>query len=139
MVMDKPIIELEDDGYCFVCGRNNREGLQVNWVTEGKTTRAEFVPAKRFQGFTDIVHGGIIAALLDEAMARLAWKLYGNCIPAEINIRFISAAKVKEKLLVTGEIVNTVKRIIYARSQIRKEDGTKVATATSKILLLTKK
>ncbi len=136
MAVNKTNIELNDDGYCFVCGKNNREGLQVNWVTEGKTTRAEFVPLKRFQGFKDIVHGGIITALLDEAMARLAWKLYGNCIPAEINIRFISAARVKEKLLISGEIVNTAKRIIYARSEIRKEDGTKVATATAKILLL---
>jgi len=54
----------------------------------------------------------------------------------EIEVRFIHPAKINEKLLITGEIVNTVKRIIYARSEIKKEDGTKIATATGKILLL---
>ncbi|HCJ66611.1 MAG TPA: hypothetical protein DHV62_04615 [Elusimicrobia bacterium] len=129
-------IKLEDDGYCFVCGKNNREGLKINWTIAGKTTRAEFVPLKKFQGFKDILHGGIITSLLDEAMGRLAWIVYGNCISVEIEVRFIHPAKINEKLLITGEIVNTVKRIIYARSEIKKEDGTKIATATGKILLL---
>jgi len=129
-------MKLEDDGYCFACGKNNPEGLRVNWTVEGKTTKAEFIPSKKFQGFKNIVHGGIIASLLDEAMGRLAWKVYGDCVSAEIKVRFINPAKINEKLLIVGEIVNSSKRIIYARSEIKKEDGTKIATATGKILFL---
>src|SRR5512137_2801974 len=103
MIMSE--IYLEDDHRCFACGLENKEGLCIEWKVEGKTTMAEFVPQKKFQGWKDIVHGGIIATLLDEAMTRLAWIVCGGALTAEMTVRFVKPAIVGEKLYIHGEIV----------------------------------
>jgi acyl-coenzyme A thioesterase PaaI-like protein len=56
---------------CFVCGVENIQGLQIDFyeVEAGKVTAAITVP-QHFQGYPGIVHGGIIAAMLDEVAGR---------------------------------------------------------------------
>jgi len=41
-------------------------------------TASEFIPDRKYQGWKAILHGGIIATLLDEAMTRLAWIACGG-------------------------------------------------------------
>ena len=131
----QPII-LEDDGYCFVCGKNNLQGLRLNWVTEGNKTTSVFTPEKKFQGYVDILHGGIISTLLDEAMTRLVWQKFGKAVTAEMNIRFMNPGKIGEKLIVTGEIIEQKKNIVYTQGSINTEQGTLIAKATGKSVLI---
>ena len=54
---------------CFVCGPKNPVGLKVSFNWDGKVARAEFTPNRSHQGWSGVVHGGIISCLLDEAMS----------------------------------------------------------------------
>ena len=54
---------------CFGCGDMNACGLQLNFRLEGNKATAEFVPEERYQGYPGLVHGGVTATALDEAMA----------------------------------------------------------------------
>lgn len=55
---------------CFGCGPANPIGLQLDgFRREGQVVRVAFTPSRDHSGFTDVVHGGIIAAALDEVMA----------------------------------------------------------------------
>ena len=56
---------------CFVCGVENHHGLRINFYEEtaGKILARTTVP-EHFQGYPGIVHGGIIAAMLDEVSGR---------------------------------------------------------------------
>ena len=92
--------DLIDDHHCFACGSENARGLLIDWKIDGRTTSGEFVPGKHFQGWKDIVHGGIIATLLDEAITRLAWVVCGGALTAEMTVRYLAPAKVGEKLCV---------------------------------------
>lgn len=59
---------------CFVCGRENALGLATRRVSDravGEARTTLEIP-ERFNGFPGVVHGGIVAALLDEAAARTA-------------------------------------------------------------------
>ena len=59
---------------CFVCGKNNPIGLKLNYKKLGDGfIEAEFTPHKHLNGFTGILHGGIISSVLDDAMD---WVLY---------------------------------------------------------------
>lgn len=127
-------MELTDDAYCFVCGKANELGLRIDWKTEGKTTRALVRLPKVFQGWKDLVHGGILAAILDEAMTRLAWQVHGSAVTAEITVRYLQPAKIGETLTVNGSIEEPSGRLILASSEIRNEKNQLVATATGKIL-----
>ncbi|MEO7002313.1 MAG: hypothetical protein ABI068_10855, partial [Ktedonobacterales bacterium] len=50
---------------CFGCGARNAAGLQLAFRLEGDEIVTEFTPERRFQGFPTVLHGGIIATLLD--------------------------------------------------------------------------
>ena len=114
-------ITLEDDHFCFACGCDNKEGLDIQWIVKGKTTYAEFVPKRKFQGWKGIVHGGIIATLLDEAMTRLAWVASGGALTAEMRVRFLMPAKIGEKLFVFGEIARENRKLVEIKAYLYKE------------------
>ena len=76
------------DSFCFGCGQNNPIGLKLNFKRDGKTARAEFTPDKRYQGWRDVVHGGIITCMLDEAVAHAAHLEGINCLTAKMVVNF---------------------------------------------------
>jgi acyl-coenzyme A thioesterase PaaI-like protein len=71
---------LDDDEMCFCCGAKNPIGLKLAFEeTPDGRTRTIWRPRKEHQGFKDIVHGGLVATVLDEVMIRM---LYLRGIPA---------------------------------------------------------
>ena len=57
---------------CFMCGRDNKFGLKMVWYNNPETNQVEAtvtVP-EQFNGYPGIVHGGIVAAILDETAGR---------------------------------------------------------------------
>lgn len=129
----------EDDKYCFACGVNNPHGLKLQFeIIEGqKAIKTEIALEKKFQGYADIVHGGIISLILDEVMVNAPLKLYNNTfVSGEISVRFKKPARVNQKLIFIGKIVNEVKNIIYTEGTASLEDGTIIATATAKCFML---
>ena len=79
---------LQDDHMCFACGEENSIGLKLRFETKGKTTKAAFIPKKEHQGYKDIVHGGILSTILDEAITRLGYELGINVVTATIKVNF---------------------------------------------------
>ena len=126
----------ESYGNCFVCGENNPGGLQLHFDIdkEKKTLKTTFVANPVYQGYDGIVHGGIITTLLDEAMAKLAYELGYKAMTASMEIRFKNPAPILEPLHVFGQITDADRRLIKAKARVTREDGTLLATATSKLL-----
>ena len=57
---------------CFCCGSKNSIGLKLAFETVGEgRMRTTWTPRKEHQGFKDIVHGGLVATVLDEVMVRM--------------------------------------------------------------------
>ena len=129
-------MKFESYGNCFVCGENNPGGLRLRFEInrEERTLKTTFVASPVFQGYDDVVHGGIISTLLDEAMAKLAYELGYHAVTGTLDIRFKNPAPVGHPLLVYGEIIEAGKRVIKARAHVEKEDGTLLATATSMLI-----
>jgi len=125
---------LEDDHYCFVCGEENPSGLHLKFTLCDGKVKTEFVPQKIFQGYKDIVHGGIIAAILDEAMVKAASMQGKQAVTAEITIRFKNPLMAGEKAVIEAHIVRTNKKIIETAAIIKKPDNTPVAEGHAKLL-----
>ncbi len=126
-------LELVDDHYCFACGMENPDGLRLEWKIDGLTTSTQYMPERKYQGWKGILHGGILATLLDEAMTRLASIVCGRALTAELTIRFISPAKISEWLLVQGEIVSESRKIIEMKAAITMSNVL-IARATGKAI-----
>ena len=129
-------LELVDDHHCFACGMNNPDGLRIEWKVEGLTTTAEFTPERKYQGWKGILHGGIIATLLDEAMTRLAWVVCGGALTAEMTVRFVFPAQIGEILFIRGEIVKESRKIIEMKASIHAghSGGKLIAYSTGKAI-----
>jgi len=58
--------------HCFVCGLENEYGLKLKFYeTAPGEIEVNYIVPERFQGYPGIVHGGITAALVDEALGRV--------------------------------------------------------------------
>jgi acyl-coenzyme A thioesterase PaaI-like protein len=56
---------------CFVCGMENPVGLHLHmYETEPGVIESRYVAPDHFQGYPGVLHGGMVAALLDEISGR---------------------------------------------------------------------
>jgi uncharacterized protein (TIGR00369 family) len=51
---------------CFGCSQKNSAGLKLQFEESEEYMHATWQPSETFQGYPNILHGGIIASLLDE-------------------------------------------------------------------------
>jgi uncharacterized protein (TIGR00369 family) len=121
---------------CFVCGESNPLGLQLRFYSDGPLVRTQFTPRLEHVGFKQIVHGGIIATLLDEIMVwacAVQTKQFSYC--AEFTVRFQQPLRPGETTIATGELVsNRRNRLFEAKAQLHDSAGRLVASASGKYL-----
>lgn len=129
-------MKLEDDNYCFVCGKQNSSGLSLNFTFNNKKALAEFSIRKDHQGYKDMAHGGIISAILDEAMIKAALANGINAITAELNIRFKKPLLICETAVVKAEITKSGRRLIEAAAHIKGVDSREIAEGRGKLIIV---
>lgn len=127
-------MRLVDDRYCFVCGEKNQHGLRLKFDLEGDILKTRFTPDKRYQGYADIAHGGIIGLILDEMIVNLPWKLGIEAVSAEYSVRLKKPVYINEELEFTSRITENKGRLLTVEAEARKADGTLVAVAVGKCL-----
>jgi len=130
-----PPLKLEDDHYCFVCGRQNPGGLNLVFSFRDGKASAEFTLRNEFQGHKGIVHGGIVAAILDEAMIKAVLAQGIRAVTAEITVRFRDPLRTNEKAVVDAEIVKKAKKLIEAKAQIKGPDSRTIAEGKGKLYI----
>lgn len=117
---------------CFGCGLRNDVGLKLVFRLEGNEVVTDFTPDVRFQGFPGVVHGGVLATLLDEALSRTAtvegrWMMTGR-----LEIRYRSAALVGVPLRVVARVISSRSRMVQAEGEIRLADEPDTIIADAK-------
>jgi acyl-coenzyme A thioesterase PaaI-like protein len=129
-VATDPLTLVRSDHACFGCGQENPIGLRLRFAVDSEGVRAEFTPAPEHQGFQDIVHGGIIATVLDEAMAWATaaaglWTMTG-----EMQTRFRHPLHVGEPARVSAAIVAQRGRTVSVTAELsRQSDDIQIASA----------
>jgi uncharacterized protein (TIGR00369 family) len=118
--------------HCFVCGDKNDIGLKLDFYEKDGKARAEFTPEKNFEGYKDILHGGILSTLLDEAMIKSILAKEILTVTSQIEVKFKRPAIIGEKLVIEGEITGERGRLILTEGKVFKEDGTVIAEAQGK-------
>jgi len=109
---------------CFVCGLQNPIGLKMAFYedSQGRVV-GKFTPGEEHQGYPGTMHGGIVTALLDEALGRVAIASGRWMVTAQLNIRFRRPIPIGETLSVVSEVVAWKKRVLEARGELRLPDG----------------
>jgi uncharacterized protein (TIGR00369 family) len=120
---------------CFVCGDRNQAGLKARfYVQDDGSVVSELLPDERFQGYRDILHGGILAAMLDEVMIKTILAKGVFSVTAELAVKFKRPAKTGQRIRFTGRIVDENRRIFRTVGSAVNEEGQEVATAKATYL-----
>jgi uncharacterized protein (TIGR00369 family) len=120
---------------CFVCGDRNQTGLRAKfYVQDDGSVVSELLADERFQGYKDILHGGILAAMLDEVMIKAVLAKGVFAVTAEMAVKFKRPGKIGQKIKFTGKIVDENRRIIRTVGSAVNEEGQEVATAKATYL-----
>lgn len=124
------------DEMCFACGKDNPIGLKLEFIEDDEYCRTTFISGRNYQGYEGIIHGGIIATLLDEVMARYAWKKYGAAATAKLEIRFLKPAPTGVPIHLMSHFVAVKRneRLFLMAASATLDDGTILAEANATVI-----
>lgn len=116
--------------YCFVCGRKNPRGLYMDFYDDGDNeVRSEYVVPDVYQGYPGIVHGGVVAAMLDEVVGRVAMieDHHHFMMSVKLQVKYRQPVPTETPLLVVGRVVKLRGRLGRAVGEIHLPDGSVAA------------
>jgi uncharacterized protein (TIGR00369 family) len=125
------------DDRCFVCGPTNPLGLKARFIVDRDRQSAHCairIPAD-YQGWWGLVHGGILAALVDEAGVYACRASGEHFVTAELTVKYKIPVPVDVDLLITAEVVGRKRRIYSVVARIER-DGQVLVESTGKIVEL---
>ncbi|MGI5819683.1 MAG: PaaI family thioesterase [Armatimonadota bacterium] len=123
-----------DDGWCMACGEHNPRGLHMEFRQEGEYYVCDFNPERYHQGWEGIVHGGILATLLDEAMNDMLSRNGEPVATAELCVRYKEPARVGVPLQIRAWMTRERPPLWEAAGDITDAGGRVVATGTAKLM-----
>jgi uncharacterized protein (TIGR00369 family) len=91
------------------------------WQREdGGRLRFGFAVVQKHLNFADIVHGGMLTTLADQAMGMTAQRATGNKPHAtiELNIQFVGAVRLGEFVEAQCEVVRVTRAIIFMQAKL---------------------
>lgn len=124
---------------CFVCGRENGAGLKMNWYndTEAQKVWSELVVPAQFNGYPGVVHGGIVAAILDETSGR-ALLVNGDedmlMVTSHLELKYRHPTPTDQPLTAVGWIIKGGKKHAQVAGEIRLADGTVTAECKATVI-----
>ena len=128
------------DTKCFACGTDNPQGLQMTFESDGIHVRSQMVLEKCYCGWSNLVHGGILATILDETMSWATLYLTGKLMLTKgMRVKYIRPIRVDSKITATGFIRKWLsERKVDVVAEISDEAGNICATASGEFPLFTK-
>ena len=86
-----PIKELRNRAHpaCFICAPSHPGGLRLLFTPRSDgSVAAEFGCDSTYEGYPGVVHGGVVASLLDGAMTNCLFNLGHAAFTADLHVRF---------------------------------------------------
>jgi len=106
---------------CFLCGEENLAGVRARFFVEGNEVRGRVTLPRHMNGYKNVAHGGVLAALLDETMgwaATVFGKAHPMFVTAELTVRYLSPVPVGEEIQVRSRLVEDAGRLAFCEGEI---------------------
>ncbi|HLH05992.1 MAG TPA: PaaI family thioesterase [Terriglobales bacterium] len=120
---------------CMVCGAENPHGLRIRFSSDKEGASAEWSPQRDCESFTGVIHGGIVATVMDEAMSKAIIARDWEAMTVDLHTRFHHRLKAGHRVHICGWVVERRKRKILAEASIRNSNGREEAHAWGTFLL----
>lgn len=119
---------------CFICDNNGSNPrslrLKIMWDEAGRQVRIAFQPDQSWCGYSEVVHGGLVASVMDEAMAWAVKQALGQwAFTADFHLRYKKPLAPGQHYEVRAEAEEGNSRKITARARVLDCDGRVTAQA----------
>jgi acyl-coenzyme A thioesterase PaaI-like protein len=120
---------------CFICGLENPFGLRLQiYEIDPGVIETRFTAPEHFQGYPGVLHGGIVASILDEISGR---SFMGNpsqprfMFTAKLEVKYRKNVPLGKPLRIVGKAGQTKGRMAEGWAGIYDESGTLLAEANT--------
>lgn len=102
------------EGYnCFGCSPDNESGLNMQFYDDGDYIVSEWKPHKGFQGYKNVLHGGIQVTMMDEIASWVVQVKIGTAgVTSKIETRFFQPVFITENKITLKAKVQKIERNI---------------------------
>ena len=117
--------KLPNSSHCFVCGLENQHGLHLNFYQDGDDVVANHVVPEHFQGYPGVVHGGIVASMLDEVLGRVFMIDDPNrfMYTARLTLRYRKPVPTEKEIKMVGSLVRDRGRSAQSKAELFGPEG----------------
>lgn len=117
---------------CFACGANNPSGLKMEFYDlEGGGLVALVTARSDHMSYPGVVHGGIVATILDETLGRSTFTVEPDtwCVTLELNVKFKKPVPYDVELRVAARVVEDREKVFICEGELLLPDDVVAATA----------
>jgi uncharacterized protein (TIGR00369 family) len=127
-------VQAEAHPFCMVCSRSNPLGLGLKFTCEEDgSVSATFLGHPALEGFQGLLHGGVIASLLDGAMTNCLFARGRAAMTGELNVRYREPVVIGEEMRLRAWITNSSPPLHILAAELKQGDCVKAA-ATAKFM-----
>lgn len=121
-------------GYnCFGCSPDNENGLQLSFVDEGEYLTATWTPKNYFQGYHNLLHGGIQSTLLDEIASWYVYAILKTAgVTSRLEVRYKKPVYTnKGDIKLRAKLIQMKRNLADIKVELLDNDGQVCATGTA--------
>ncbi len=137
-------IKQPNSRHCFACGLENPIGLKLTFYqTAEDEVTCDFTAPADYEGYPGILHGGVTATILDEAVGRAFMGVDPAAskfmYTAELNLKYKQKVPTGKPLKIIGRQVKRMRWTGQAAGYVYDENGTLLVEATATLVDLPSK
>ncbi len=123
---------------CFGCGGANPRGMRLAFEQDAERQRiiGTFRLGEEYQGGPGMIHGGIIATLLDEAMGKVCRLSGVRAVTAELTVQYLRPVRVGEELRLEAYETEREGRRLVHEGEIHNAAGELLARGRGRFVVI---
>lgn len=106
---------------CFLCGDENPCGVRTRFYVEGDAVCSRIQLPRHVNGYKNVAHGGVLAALLDESMGWAATVFGGShrmYLTGELTVKYLAPVPIGDPIEIRSRLVEDAGRIAYSEGEL---------------------
>ncbi len=104
---------------CIICGLENYKGMKINYtITNNNEISTEIYCDQLYEGYSGMMHGGIISAVLDGAMTNCLFARGKIAVTVEMTIKYKLPVEINMPATVNARILQNSGPLYYLESEI---------------------
>jgi uncharacterized protein (TIGR00369 family) len=108
---------------CFACGTGNNHGLHIKFKDEPNGSTGSVSIPSHFQSYEGVVHGGIVATMLDAAMVHALREQHGESpLTCRLEVRYLQAVPPGKRITIKARKIGKRRNIVLAHAELQCEN-----------------